>query len=283
MISNKEARFADLHIHTTYSDGMLLPEEVVEKAVGIGLGAVAVTDHDCVKGISPAVSAARETGLEVIPGIEISAVAGDMEIHVLGYFIDWKDPSLAGKLEDMLKNRVDRMMKMICCLRESGMEIDADEVFGMVRGGTVGRLHLARVMADSGLVRTRAEVFDKYIGNGKPCFFEHEHLDYTKAIDMIKDAGGVPVLGHPGVSKVDAYIPEIISAGIKGIEVFHPDHNAACVKKYMELAKEHALIATGGSDCHGSMKKDRIRIGKITVDRDTVETLRSESGYAGGR
>ncbi|MGB2630603.1 MAG: PHP domain-containing protein, partial [Candidatus Omnitrophota bacterium] len=178
---------ADLHVHTLYSDGTFTPEEVVREAVRIGLEAVAITDHDCIDGISPAMKAAENTRLEIIPGIEISAVAADTEIHILGYFIDWHDPVLVEILRKMKANRVERMRKMVKLLNKAGFNIDPEQVIKSVPEGTIGRLHLARLMCEKGFVRGTQEAFDRYIGDGKPCSVRHERLDYDRAIKMILD------------------------------------------------------------------------------------------------
>ncbi|MCK4852331.1 MAG: PHP domain-containing protein, partial [Candidatus Omnitrophica bacterium] len=264
-ISHKRKEtFADLHLHTAYSDGMFSPEEIVETACRFGLGAVAITDHDCVEGIDPAIEAAKKTGLEIIPGVEISTAVEDKEIHLLGYFMDWRQPALVEELDRMKKHRVVRIMKMVRLLRREGVNISEDDVLGTVSMGTVGRLHLARVMVAAGAVKTTGEAFIRYIADGKPCFVKHGHLDYTRAVDMVKRAGGVPVLGHPGVSAIDEYIPEIVSAGVRGIEVFHPDHSLSDSDKYLRLAAEYSLIVTGGSDCHGT-GRGKIKMGRIRV------------------
>jgi predicted metal-dependent phosphoesterase TrpH len=269
--------YADLHIHTIFSDGLLSPEEVVERAADIGLKAIGITDHDCIDGIEPTMKAAEHTGVEIIPGVEISASIGQREIHMLGYFIDRHLPELVKLLRNMRASRVERMRRMVELLQENGLYLDIDKVLGPVTHGTVGRLHLARAMKQEGLVRSMTEAFDRYIGNGKPCHVEHERLDYTKAIAMIKKAGGVPVLAHPATSIGEEYIPTFAEAGMRGIEVYHSDHRPAEEQRYLEIAEEYGLLVTGGSDCHGVERRGQILIGTVTVGRDTVEELRNES------
>lgn len=276
MMSYNKGNFADLHVHTIFSDGMFLPEEAVKTAVGLGLKAIAITDHDCIEGITPAMEAAKNTDLEIIPGIEISAYVEDTEIHLLGYFLDWQEPSLVERLNRMKENRRKRMMKMIQRLQEQGLDISEQDVFEIDLRGTVGRLHLAHVMMEKGFISSTKEAFGKYIGGGKPCFVQHKRLDCTEAINMVIKAGGVPVLAHPGVSGVDKYIPVLVEAGIKGLEVYHTDHSSADNDRYLKLTEKYSLLVTGGSDCHG-MKKGSILMGRVRVSRDTVAKIRKES------
>ncbi|MFQ5952336.1 MAG: PHP domain-containing protein [Candidatus Omnitrophota bacterium] len=266
----------DLHVHTIYSDGTFTPEEVVRKAVEMDLKAIAITDHDCIDGILPTLEAAEGTGLEIIPGIEISAAKGDIEIHILGYFIDWQSPPFTEFLRKMQANRIERMRRIIELLGEKGMKIDADKVLGSISTGAIGRLHLARVMYEEGLVDQVKDAFDLYIGDGKPCHVRHKRLDYDKAISLIREAGGVPVLAHPGTMGEDEFIPDYIKAGLRGIEVYHSDHETPANNKYLKIAEDNGLIVTGGSDCHG-MKKGRVLIGNIKIDYSVVEELREEA------
>jgi 3',5'-nucleoside bisphosphate phosphatase len=269
-------KYADLHVHTIYSDGMYSPEGVVKTALNKGLKAISVTDHDGVEGVGPTIEAALGTGLEIIPGIEVSTVIEKNEIHLLGYFIDWQNVSFIEKLDKMKENRVSRIREMIRLLREKDMEISEEKVLNMSLGGTIGRLHLAHVMLESGLVKTINEAFWRYIGNGKSCFVGHKRFEFTDAINMIKEFGGVPVLAHPASSAIDKHIPELISAGLRGIEVYHTRHSSGDSRRYLQLVEENALIITGGSDCHG-LKKDAPLMGKVSVSQEVVEALRAES------
>jgi 3',5'-nucleoside bisphosphate phosphatase len=267
---------ADLHVHTTFSDGMLTPAQVVDLALGMGMSAIAITDHDCIEGIAPAMDAARGTDLEIVPGVEISAAIREDEIHILGYFVDWRKGPLEETLQKVKINRVKRMEKIIALLGESGIRVDEDKVFGTMPEGTVGRLHLARIMVEGGLVRNVKEAFDRYIGDGKPCGVRHDRIDFTRAINIIRDSGGVPVIAHPATMGKDEYLPDYVRAGIRGMEAFHIKHRKSVNKKYLDLAERYDLIVTGGSDCHG-MGPDKILLGKVTVGREVVEKLREES------
>ncbi len=277
MKKDKKKNLADLHIHTSYSDGVLRPEEVVAKAVEVGLKAVAITDHDCIDGVPYAIEAAEGTSLEVVPGVEISAAKEESEIHILGYFIDWKDASLAKKLRKIQAGRIRRMEEMLALLRKKGIDISMDKVMGSSSRVVVGRLHLARIIVEEELAKDVKEVFDRYIGYGRPCHVAYERLDYKKAIAMITDSGGVPVLAHPGTIGKDRYIPSYIEAGVRGLEVYYTKHLPSVSKRYLALAEKYNLLVTGGSDCHG-MGSFGIIIGQVTVDCEAVEALRKEAG-----
>lgn len=275
-------KYADLHVHTTFSDGLFTPGEVVEHALDLGLGAVAITDHDCVDGVLPAIEAAQGTGLEVIPGIELSASCGDSEIHILGYFLDPADEELLGSLGRMTINRRSRMEEMIGRLADKGLKVDREKVFSQVKDGTVGRMHLARAMVAQKIAGSVREVFDRYIGDGKPFHIRHKRLDHKDAIAMIKRAGGVPVLAHPGNMGRDEDIPLYVEAGLEGIEASHSEHSGKQSAKYLEMTERYHIIATGGSDCHGyskwgTSKKEKAIMGRVTVPRETVERLRAVS------
>jgi len=269
--------YADLHIHTTYSDGVLTPEQVVQAAVDRGLKAIGITDHDCVDAVAPCMAAAEGTGLEVVPGVEISTAKDETEIHVLGYFVDWLDGTLLGKLQRIRENRVERMRRIVELLNQNGVPISVEKVFEGSMDGTIGRLHLARVMMQENAVKNTKEAFDRYIGDGKPCYVGHRRLDYTDAISMIREAGGVPVLAHPGSMGKDEYIPAYVKAGIRGIEAVHSKHRPPLRDKYIALAEEHGLLVTGGSDCHGMKEKDGILIGKVKVGYGIVKALKEEA------
>ncbi len=274
--SRNDEGLADLHVHTNYSDGLLSPGEVIRKAVELGLKAVAITDHDCIEGIGPALDAAAGTNLEVIPGVEMSAAKNETEIHILGYFIDWREGHFADVLRRMRDNRLERMKKILRMLSEHGVNVNEDEVFGSAEEGTLGRLHLARVMVKEKVVRDTREAFDRYIGDGKPCHVRHERLDYRKAISLIINAGGVPVLAHPGTMGRDEYIPDYVDAGLRGIEVYHTEHRPTANDRYIRMSEKYGLVMTGGSDCHGSKTGEAI-IGTVTVGYEVVEALRREA------
>ncbi len=269
-------KFADLHIHTDFSDSTLSPEEVARYANEKGLSAVAICDHDCVDGIEPCEKAASPLGIEVIPGIELTVEKQDAEIHILGYFIDWKVGWFQERLRQMQGFRIARIHKMVEKLNDAGIDVKAEDVFKLAGRGTVGRLHLAQAMLKTGKVKSFNEAFNKYIGFAKSCYVSNARFSPREAMEVVMKVGGVAVLAHPGIMNKDEYIPELVEYGLKGIEVYHSDHNAAAVKRYEELAARYGLLATGGSDCHG-MGKGRVLIGTVRVPYELVEKLKAQS------
>ncbi|MBF0493964.1 MAG: PHP domain-containing protein [Candidatus Omnitrophica bacterium] len=267
---------ADLHVHTDYSDGTFSPKEVVEHALSRGLDAIAITDHDSVEGMPFVLSSARGSTVEIIPAIEISCLVSDKEMHLLGYFIDWENIVLVGRLANMKKNRFRRAEEMVEMLNKNGVNIKVEDIIAKAKDGVIGRLHVAQALVQHGAVSSVQQAFDKLIGSGKPCYVGHQRLECFDAINMVLLAGGVPVLAHPALDNIDTHIEELVRYGIKGIEVYHSKHSKSNVRKYLEIAKEHSLIATGGSDCHG-FKEKKVLMGTVTVGRDTVDALRKES------
>ena len=265
---------ADLHVHTIYSDGLLHPAVIVEKAVELGLKAIAITDHDCIDGIDEAVRAASGKDIEIIPGVEMSAGIEEDEIHILGYFVDRNNIVFSSALDRIRAGRVIRMGKMIDALAEKGFKIDLEQLLKDNEKSTIGRLHLARAMVEKGYVRSLKEAFDKYIGDKKSCHVIHERLDYKDAIEIIRNAGGVPVLAHPGAYGRDDHVDKYVHAGLKGIEAYHSEHKQHEIEKYLKIAEENDLVITGGSDCHGKEFRGDLLLGVITVDMDVVEALR---------
>lgn len=269
-------RFADLHVHTFYSDSTFSPEEVVACAHDKGLDAVAICDHDSVDGIDPCKKLGAVMGIEIVPGIELTVEKGDSEIHILGYFMDYGNKPFRKKLKEMQDFRIERIRSMVAKLNAEGVDVKAQDVLALAGRGSVGRLHLAQAMLKTGKVKTYRDVFEKYIGFRKPCYVSNVHFTPKEAIDTLLKIGGVPVLAHPYIMNNDGCIPELVKYGLRGIEVYHTDHKASAVKHYEALAREHNLIATGGSDCHG-LGKGRVLLGGVRVPYNVVDALREES------
>ena len=265
---------ADLHVHTTLSDGTFSPREVMAYASQIGLDCIAICDHDVVAGIKSAVEVSEKYRVEVVPGIEMTAEKQGREVHILGFFVDWQDQAFIERLQQLCQQRKQRIYEMVDRLKKFGIRLNSIDVFRASGAGSVGRLHLATVMQKKGHVRTIREAFTKYIGDGKPCYVAKIGLTPEEAIKEIIRAKGIPVLAHPGIMADDEAILEYLEYGLKGIEVYHTDHTRANVRHYETLAEKHNLLVTGGSDCHG-LGKGRVLMGSIIVSYRLVEKLKN--------
>ncbi|MDD4954128.1 MAG: PHP domain-containing protein [Candidatus Omnitrophica bacterium] len=266
-------RSADLHLHTVFSDGTYTPEELVAQSAKAGLCAIAVVDHDTVAGINPVMEAARGADLEILSGVELTAEHAGREIHILGYLIDHNDKALISRLEILKENRRQRVYKILEKLKEMGMELKPESVFALAQKGTVGRLHIARVMVAQGLAASIPEAFYRHIGDNRPAYVLGFRFSPRQAIELIKGAGGIPVLAHPYSIDDDSIIPEFVKDGIMGLEVYYPEHSQGMVNFYLDLAKKYNLLLTGGSDCHGGAKP-QVLIGSIKIPYELVEKLK---------
>ncbi|MDD2679983.1 MAG: PHP domain-containing protein, partial [Candidatus Omnitrophica bacterium] len=207
-------KFADLHLHTIFSDGTYAPEELVSQSLKKGLSAIAIVDHDTVDGLAPALAASEESGLEVLSGVELSAEYKNQEVHILGYLIDYRDPALLKKTASLRSNRVERVYKIVAKLNALGVPLNPQSVFDLAGNGTVGRLHIARALVKEGLVRSIYEVFQKYIGDNGPAYVLGFRFSPQEAIEFIKRAGGIPVLAHPYTLNNDELILEFVKLGL---------------------------------------------------------------------
>ncbi|MBF0479255.1 MAG: PHP domain-containing protein [Candidatus Omnitrophica bacterium] len=269
------SRFADLHLHTNYSDSTFSPEEVVNQAKTAGIECIAITDHDTVEAVALASEAGQKCGIEILPGIELSSEINGREVHILGYLFDYQSDYVLNFFNLMQKERLSRMKKMILKLKELGINnIEFEEVCALTKTNAVGRAHLARLLLKKGWVKYIGEAFEKYLAEGKPVYYPKYKMTPYEAIDMIRKAGGVPVLAHPAVTRTDELIPSFVEAGLKGIEVFYPMVPKAGIDYYNGLATKYGLIATGGSDTHGTIKPD-IYIGIIKLPYEKVEQMKA--------
>ncbi|SFI29690.1 hypothetical protein SAMN02799624_00192 [Paenibacillus sp. UNC496MF] len=271
---------ADLHTHTTASDGLHRPADNVARAKANGLAAVAITDHDTIDGIAEALEAGERLGVTVVPGVEISTVAEGIDVHVLGYYMDWNDAGWRTKLNRLLTLREQRNELIIGKLAELGLPVSWDEVEAEAKahgkdGGSMGRPHIAAVLVKKGYVGTMQEAFDRYLGQDGAAYANPPRLHPFEALAWIREAGGTSVIAHPGLYHNDALVEAIIAQGAQGIEVFHPDHDAAAEARYLAMAERHGLIATGGSDFHGERQGVVFHgeIGSRTVDVSVLERL----------
>lgn len=269
---------ADLHTHSTASDGLHKPSENIKMAKEVGLAALGITDHDSVGGIDEAVEMANQIGIEAIPGIEISTVENNQDIHVLGYFINHKDQQFLKTLDELQAVRKKRNEMMLEKLNELGIEITMAEVKAKIRreGANVGRPHIAEVLIDKGIVKTMEKAFDIYLGRDGKAYVNPVRITPEEGIDIIKAAGGVPILAHPGVYDDDVMVARLIKYGLAGIEAFHPDHDSWGERKYRDMAERHGVLATAGSDFHGSRAGVMFHapIGSKKVDYSIVQKLK---------
>lgn len=241
----------------------MTPTEVVESAHRCGLTALALTDHDTVDGIGEAASAAGRLGLDFLPGIEISAeYPAPGTLHILGYGVDQANPKLQSLTETLLAGRDNRNPRIVAKLNEMGVAVTMKEWEDEAGGAVLGRPHLAAILHRKGYVSSIKQAFDKYIGQGAPAYVDKERLTPRQAIDRIRDSGGIPVLAHPAQlrtgndGELERVVKDLLDLGLAGLEVIHSDHDAPLVEKYAQLADRLGLLKTGGSDFHGSNKKD---------------------------
>lgn len=271
---------ADLHIHTTASDGSLAPEQVVIEAAREGLSYIAISDHDSIDGVEPAMAAMYQHGITVIPGVELSTDTEDSEVHVLGYFIDFYSEKLRSKLEDLRAGRLSRARHILDKLRHYGINLDMADVMKEGHGDFVGRNHIFRAMIKAGYVdrnRTRA-TFEKYLGKRGLAYVEHYGITPEGAIKLILESGGVPVIAHPARNTNDATIIQLVRHGLRGIEAYYPTYDQGTTRHYLSLAKKYGLLVTGGSDFHGIYSDNPVRIGAVRVPDKIVQELEKERG-----
>jgi predicted metal-dependent phosphoesterase TrpH len=270
---------ADLHVHTTYSDGTYTPAEIVKKAKEAGLTAVSVTDHDEVRGIAEALEEGLREEVKVVPGVELTTELPHTEVHILGYFIDYKSKKLSKVLSTIRDSRHERIKRICKKLQALGIKIEAEEVFHLAGKGSVGRPHVARVLIAKEVVDTVKDAFLKFLVPGAPAYEAHYKLSPEEAIGLVKEAKGVPVFAHPGVSNCDELVPTFLSYGLKGIEVYYPVHDQRMETRYLAMAKKYGLIATGGTDFHGGAGLNEMRLGsKFVADKVVLELEAASHG-----
>ena len=256
-------QYVDLHCHSTASDGTLAPRDVVRLAKDSGLVGLALTDHDTIAGLAEAATAARELGLRFLPGIEISCeVPRPATMHVLGYGVDLESPPLKELTSQLIAGRDDRNPRIIAKLNELGVAITIEEAEAQAGGDVLGRPHIAAVLLKKGYVSSIKQAFDKYLGQGGAAYFDRDRPDPRRGLELIRQAGGLPVLAHPvqlrteNDAQLERVVKDLADLGLAGIEIIHSDHDDAMVEKYTRLADRFGLLKTGGSDFHGTNKKD---------------------------
>lgn len=273
---NRPPRRVDLHTHTNASDGELAPAQLVALAIEHGLDVIAVADHDTTNGLDAALVAARQTMLEVIPAVELSADVEDAEVHVLGYFMNWRDGDFQAMLEKFRDARFGRAEKMTRKLAELGAPVSFERIKEIAGDASLGRPHVAQALVEAGHVADVKEAFDKYIGRNGPAYVERFRLTPQDAVALILRAGGVPVLAHP--RDVTNWVEPLVKAGLVGLEVHYLAYDDATRAQLSRLAKQYGLLATGGSDFHGLSKMGHMSgLGEMHVPPEVVEKLREKA------
>lgn len=265
----------DLHMHSKYSDGQHTPEELILKVKEAEIDVISITDHDTVDGIFEAIEIGKMSGVEVIPGLEISSDIRDREVHILAYFFDPANKELGEYLKFFRAERIKRAIRIIEKLNTLGLHLTIDDVMSIAKNSVVGRPHIAKAMVLKGLVSNYFEAFSKYIGNGCPAYERKVHVSPRSAVKIISDAGGLSFIAHPGPLP-DNIMIELIEAGLDGIEVIHPSHLPHQVKHYRGVVNEYFLLESGGSDFHGGDRNDYNNLGKYCVPYSRVEAMRKQ-------
>ncbi|MEL6912137.1 MAG: PHP domain-containing protein [Cyanobacteria bacterium J06629_2] len=267
----------ELHAHTTYSDGILTPQQLVARAAANGVKALAITDHDTLHGWDEAIAAAQLYDLEIVPGVELSTVHNGRSLHILGYYP--RRELLAEPLAERLAGRKRRARQMVENLAEMGYPL---ELAGLDGNMALGRPHIASAMIHAGYVSSSQEAFERFLGEDKPAYVHYEKFSIQDGIGLIRACGGIPVWAHPYLfrgGKVEDVLPELLAAGLMGLEVYHPHHGNNKVNRLKELCQEHNLLMTGGTDYHGydleHPENERWQLNQLNVPMNLLESLKA--------
>jgi predicted metal-dependent phosphoesterase TrpH len=271
-------RRIDLHTHTHFSDGSLSPPALVSLAVDRQLAAISITDHDSVEALMPAREAAG-TMLELVPGIELSSSLDGTELHILGYYLDPAYEPLRERLVTFRAQRLNRAMAMVERLNQLGARLKTEDVLALAGPGVVGRPHVAAVLVKSGQAESIDDAFRRFLGRDGQAFVPRPAFRPDEAIALIHAAGGISVLAHAGAAMSDQTIEELVATGLRGIEIWHPQHSPATVRRFRALAARLSLLETGGSDYHGAGRS--AELGEIPVPAGVLGRLKEAAGVAG--
>jgi predicted metal-dependent phosphoesterase TrpH len=275
----------DLHIHSTFSDGTLRPEQLVKLALAKGLNAISITDHDTVEGVGPALEAGSQLGIEVISGIELSIMHGEQHMHLLGYCFDYKNIALSQILHGIQSARTVRNLAIIERLQKLGLDVSYEEIQKKSKIGQTGRPHIAQVLIEKKITRTIDEAFARFLRKGAVAYVPRKVLDAKDAIASICSAGGIPVLAHPTIidstlKKIPQILDQLVPLGLGGIEAYYPVHSAKNQKQLCALAARYSLVVTGGSDYHGDIRPGTTLAGgkNVYVPEEVLQNLKERLG-----
>ena len=265
----------ELHCHTRASDGTLTPTALLKLASQRNIKIIAVTDHDTLAGHAEAIEAGNQYGIRVIRGIEVSSLAPQGEVHVLGYGVEPNDEKTSSRILELREARDGRAMAMVAKLHRLGIPVSYERIKEIAGDAMVGRPHVARALLEGNWVSTRQEAFDVYLAEGMPAFVPHQGLTPAQAVDLIHRANGIAVVAHPGlyVGNTDTVLDSLLEHGLDGIEVYSPLHSPEQTRHYEAYALLHNLLATGGSDFHGFVGDNEVVLGSIHLPAGTIEEL----------
>jgi len=266
--------FADLHLHTNFSDGTYTPEELAGHGRRLGFRALALTDHDTVEGCARMAAACEREGIDFIPGVELTAELDGNELHLLGYFIDTTDAKLLGEIAKFQEVRQSRIREMVERIQERGVPLREEDVFAIANCRSPGRPHVARALVQTGLCKNLDEAFQRFLKKGKPAWVPKFKMSALQAIDLIHNAGGLAVMAHPGLNNCDALIPALADCALDGLECYHTKHPWPMAEHYVSMAEQQNLLVTCGSDCHG-LSKGHPLIGGIKLPYWRVERMKA--------
>jgi hypothetical protein len=265
---------ADLHLHSSFSDGKFTPSELFELASKRKIGIISVTDHDNFEGSQEMSEYDGKNGIRVIPGIELSAEFFGREIHILGYGLNFDSIALKKHLEIIKNLRIRRFEKILKKLSGLGVNLNSDELLGKIAVScSIGRPHIAEELVSKGFVRNYKAAFTRYIGDRKPAYVEKDNLNYKAIIELIKVSGGTAYIAHPSNYLRESALLTLKKAGIEGIEAVHPSHTESMIKKLSGIAEKHGFFICGGSDFHGYNDDDNHNFGKFYVEEKAIQNL----------
>lgn len=260
--------FADLHVHSKASDGTQSPSEIVRRAKELGLGAVAIADHDTMEGVPEALEEGAKIGLEVVAAVEINTDTGDGESHILGYFFDSTDSGLERDLHRLRDSRLDRAEKMVTKLQSLGVEVKLSRVLEISGHGSVGRPHVAQAIVEAGATQTKDEAFRRFLVRGTPGYVPRSRFEPADAVAVIRRAGGIAAIAHPEKVRNATLVESLLEGGLEGVEVYHVDHTPADERRWLAFAQRRGLLVVGGSDTHGPGAIVDVEIGCTGLTRD---------------
>lgn len=270
----------DLHLHTTFSDGMSEAEDLIREAIAFGLDAIAITDHDNTQSYSIARQQAEGSPLEVIPAIEINTVweEYEQEVHILGYYIDLSEANLRDVIETHRSNRYQQIQALASRLKDKGLDITYEEILAQSReNGTLGRPHVARALLNKGQVETISDAFNQYLTRKSDVYIKRKTVSPHEAVEAIYECGGIPVIAHPGeMEHVEQLVEELIDYGLRGLEAYHKSHRPAIIEYHCTLAERHGLIITGGTDYHGPSDAYQKALGRLCIPNYVLPRLKQE-------